>query len=107
MEANIEIRSSIIKILEGAAFVDAGNIWTRKFDQARPGSQIEWNTIMNQLAIAGGLGLRFDFSFFILRLDGAVKLHDPGLDLEDRWVYSKQKFQGKDITLNLAIGYPF
>ncbi len=107
MESNIEIRSSFIKILEGAAFVDAGNIWTRKFDAARPGSQIRWNSLMQQLAIGAGLGLRFDFTFFILRLDGAVKIHDPELFVDDRWVYSKQKFQPKDVTLNLAIGYPF
>ncbi len=107
IESNIEVRSSIVKILEGAVFVDAGNIWTKKEDPARPGSGFEPNSFMNQLAVGAGLGLRFDFSFFILRLDGAVKIHDPGLDLDDRWVYSKQKFQPKDITLNLAIGYPF
>ncbi len=107
MESNLEIRSSFIKILEGAAFVDAGNIWTRKFDAARPGSQFEPTDFMNQVAVGAGLGLRFDFSFFILRLDGAVKIHDPELDLSERWVYSNQKFQPKDITLNLAIGYPF
>jgi outer membrane protein assembly factor BamA len=107
IETNIEMRSSFIKILEGAAFIDAGNIWTRKFDEARPGAQFEPNSFMNQLAIGAGLGLRFDFSFFILRLDGAVKIHDPELDLNERWVYSNQKFQPKDITLNLAIGYPF
>lgn len=106
-ESNIELRSSLIKILEGAAFIDAGNIWTNHEDLARPGSQFNTKNFINELAIGAGLGLRFDFSFFILRVDGAVKVHDPSLELNDRWVYSKQNFHMRDITLNLAIGYPF
>jgi outer membrane protein assembly factor BamA len=107
MEGNIELRSSLIRILEGALFADVGNIWTHHVDVDRPGSHFEWKNAMNELAIGAGAGLRFNFSFFVLRLDAAVKIHDPSLDLDDRWVYSKQKFQPKDITLNLAIGYPF
>ena len=107
VESNIELRSSLIKILEGAAFVDAGNIWTNHEDIARPGSQFSSKNFVNELAIGAGLGLRFDFSFFILRVDGAVKLHDPSLELNDRWVYTNKNFQANDITLNLAIGYPF
>ncbi len=106
-ESNIEVRSAIFRVLEGAAFVDAGNIWNYHDDPARPGSLFNPKNFANELAIGAGIGLRFNFSFFILRLDGAVKLHDPALDLDDRWVYSKQKFSLKDITPNLAIGYPF
>ncbi|MCX6292589.1 MAG: BamA/TamA family outer membrane protein [Bacteroidetes bacterium] len=106
-EANVEVRSSIFKVLEGAAFIDVGNIWTRHEDAARPGAQFIPENFTNELAVGAGLGLRFDFSFFILRVDGAVKFHDPSLDLNDRWVYSKQKFMLRDITPNLAIGYPF
>ncbi len=107
LESNVELRSSLIKILEGALFVDAGNIWTRHQDGQRPGSHFAWNNLLDELAVGAGAGLRLNFSFFILRVDGAVKIHDPALSLSDRWVYAKQKFQPKDVTLNLAIGYPF
>ncbi len=93
--------------MEGAAFVDAGNVWTRNEDASRPGSQFRISTFARELGIGGGLGMRFNFSFFILRLDMAVKLHDPSLDLSERWVYPNQKFVIGDIVPNLAIGYPF
>ncbi len=106
-EFNIEERSSFVKWLEGAAFVDVGNIWTNHEDLARPGSQFQWGNYLNELGVGAGLGLRFDFSFFILRVDGAVKIHDPARDIDERWVYTRQKFALKDITPSLAIGYPF
>ena len=107
IETNIELRSSLFKILEGALFMDAGNIWTRHLDAERPGSQFDFGNILDETAIGVGAGLRLNFSFFILRVDLATKIHDPELDIEDRWVYSNQKLQLKDWTLNLAIGYPF
>ncbi len=112
IEANIEYRSFLFKILEGAllegaAFVDAGNIWTRHEDPSRPGAQFDFGNVFKELAIGAGIGFRFNFSFFILRLDGAVKIHDPALDINERWVYSNQKFVIGDIVPNLAIGYPF
>lgn len=112
IEANIEYRSFLFNLLEGAqlegaAFVDAGNIWTRNEDPARPGSQFKFENMVKEMGLGGGLGLRFNFSFFILRLDAAVKLRDPSLDLAKRWVYPNQKFVIGDITPNLAIGYPF
>ena len=112
IEANIEYRSFLLRLLEGAqlegaAFVDAGNIWTRNFDAARPGSQFEFANVIKEMGLGAGVGLRFNFSFFILRIDAAVKLRDPSLDLSQRWVYPNQKFQIGDITPNLAIGYPF
>ncbi|MBK6445903.1 MAG: BamA/TamA family outer membrane protein [Bacteroidetes bacterium] len=112
IEANFEYRSFLLHLLEsaqleGAAFVDAGNIWTRNDDPARPGSQFEFQHMIKEMGLGAGVGLRFNFSFFILRLDAAVKLRDPSLDLAKRWVYPNQKFVIGDITPNLAIGYPF
>ncbi len=112
IESNIEYRSEIFRFpnnvtLEGASFVDAGNIWTRNEDVSRPGGQFKFNNLFRELGVGAGLGLRFNFSFFIFRLDGAVKLRDPSLPETKRWVYSQQEFVIKDITLNFAIGYPF
>lgn len=112
IESNIEYRSELMRfpngiILEGAAFVDAGNIWTRNEDIGRPDGKFELSHIIEEFGIGAGSGLRFNFSFFILRLDAAVKLRDPSLDLSKRWVYPNQKFGIGDFNWNLAIGYPF
>jgi outer membrane protein assembly factor BamA len=112
IEANIEYRSFLFKVLEGAllegaAFIDAGNIWTRNEDLSRPGAEFEFKNMLSEMALGGGIGFRFNFSFFILRVDAAVKLRDPALQLGERWVYPNQKFVIGDIVPNLAIGYPF
>ncbi len=112
LESNIEYRCFLMKIMgtgaiEGALFTDIGNIWTLNVDPNRPGTQFKANTFIDQVGIGSGLGLRFNFSFFILRLDMAVKMRDPGYEKGSRWVYPNHKFGISDVTPNLAIGYPF
>lgn len=112
IETNVEYRSELFQFrngikVEGATFVDAGNVWTRNEDISRPGGKFEASHILREMGIGAGLGLRFNFTFFIFRFDGAVKLRDPSLDETKRWVYPNQKFVIGDITPNLAIGYPF
>jgi outer membrane protein assembly factor BamA len=112
LESNIEVRSYLLSFMgtstiESALFTDIGNIWTLNKDATRPGSQFQLDSFYRQLGIGSGIGLRFNFNFFILRLDMAVKMFDPGLEKGRQWVYGSQKFMIKDITPNLAIGYPF
>ena len=112
IEGNVEYRTEIVRlasgiIMEAATFVDAGNVWTRNEDVSRPGGKFDPKNVLSQLGVGGGAGLRFNFSFFILRLDAAVKLRDPSLDINKRWVYPNQKFGIGDVNFNLAIGYPF
>jgi outer membrane protein assembly factor BamA len=115
IEVNGEIRSPLSKRfggigLEGALFVDAGNIWLSNEDSARVGGQFDRDKFLSEFAIGTGLGLRFNFNYFILRIDGAVKLRDPSLPESDRWVYfgqSPQKLAARDINFNFGIGYPF
>ena len=108
MEANFEYRSVIFKYLEGAAFVDMGNMWLRKDPSGRaPGAVLTLDRLLDDMAIGAGLGARINFTFFILRFDGAVKLRDPGQVSGKEWVYGHEKFVIGDILLNFAIGYPF
>jgi outer membrane protein assembly factor BamA len=104
LEANFEYRFYLLKILEGAAFVDAGNIWALN-DQARPGSQFYKDKFLDQVAVAGGLGARLNFTFFIFRVDAGVKVKDPSKEGSDRFVLTNTKI--KDINWNIGIGYPF
>ncbi|HLG35454.1 MAG TPA: BamA/TamA family outer membrane protein, partial [Bacteroidia bacterium] len=107
IEGNVELRSVLMKYVEGAAFVDAGNIWLLKGDDQRLGGEFNTDRFLSEMALGGGIGIRFNFTYFILRLDGAVKLRDPARAESERWVYGTQKFSAKDVNYNIGIGYPF
>ena len=105
LESNIEYRFHIFKSFYGAWFADAGNIWTLGKDPTKPGGQFETDRFYKEIALGSGFGLRYDFSFFVLRLDAAMKIYDPQYAENDRWTFNKQPF--KMIILNFGIGYPF
>jgi len=91
--------------LKGALFIDAGNIWMTHKDATQPGADFELNRFVGEMAIGAGVGFRFDFSFFVLRLDAAVKVRDPQNPANQRWVIND--IHPNTINLNLGIGYPF
>jgi outer membrane protein assembly factor BamA len=105
INANTEYRFDIFRKLEGALFLDAGNIWLVKKDEKRPGGHFEGKSFAEELALGTGAGLRLDFTFFILRFDWGIKLKDPTLPKEQRWVI--KDFTVKQTILNFGIGYPF
>ena len=105
LEANLEYRFRLSKVLHGAVFFDAGNVWLLNPDQYRPGAEFNFSTFTDQLAVGTGIGARFDFNFFILRTDIGFPLRYNYIRDGSNWVGStKEFFQG---WLNLAIGYPF
>jgi len=124
LEANLEYRFSLTKMLKGAWFVDAGNIWLFEEDEVRPGSAFNSKTFLSEIAIGAGLGARLDFDFFIFRFDLGMQLKDPQKVPGERWIgqpkgeyneYLRQitpmgqtasrYFPG--LSLHLGIGYPF
>lgn len=117
---NLEYRFTIFKAWKGAIFADGGNIWTFYADSLRPGAEFKIDNFYKQIAIGSGIGIRYDFEFFIVRLDLATPLYDPILPEGSRRVYSHitneawrdqyeviygAKFN--PVTFNLGIGYPF
>jgi outer membrane protein insertion porin family len=102
-ETNFEYRFKIIGFFEGAAFIDAGNIWMIR-DKAKPGAEFRFNRFFSQIAVGTGLGVRLNFSFLILRLDFGVKAIDPA-DGSRFVLFTKTGY--KDPRLNIGIGYPF
>jgi outer membrane protein assembly factor BamA len=115
LEANFEYRFKLFWILEGALFVDAGNIWAISGEDDREGAVFEWNNFYKQIAVGTGFGLRMDFSFFIFRFDLGLKARDPSFSEEmggPRWVVFNRP-EGDEYnfgyftTFHLAIGYPF
>lgn len=105
LDLNIELRSKLFWLLEGALFLDGGNIWTIREYESQPGGAFKFNSFYKQIALAYGIGLRFDFSFFVFRIDYGIKLYDPALERRDRW---RNKPTWKDdMAFHFAIGYPF
>jgi outer membrane protein insertion porin family len=99
LEMNTEIRQKFTKIVEGALFLDAGNIWLKNADPLRPGAEFS-NNFLKQLAVDAGVGIRFDLQILLLRVDVAVPVRKP-------WLTTGQKINLSDYVINLAIGYPF
>ncbi len=106
LEANIEYRFTMSKILKGSFFLEAGNIWLVHEDENRPGSKFQMNSFYNQLAVGTGFGLRFDFNFFVLRTDIGFPLRTPYIQDSRNWLFGTGKILSEGI-FHLAIGYPF
>jgi len=104
LDMNMEYRAKMFWLLEGALFLDAGNIWTIKDYSTQQGGTFRFDTFASQIAIAYGLGLRFDFSFFIARFDLGMKLFNPVLTRREQWRVTPG---WNDFALHFAIGYPF
>jgi hypothetical protein len=108
LEANAEYRFKLFWILEGAVFLDAGNIWSFNYDPAREGSQFALNKFYKDIAVGTGAGLRFDFKFVIGRVDMGMKLRDPLLTDGSKWIFMRRPYNFRDdFMFVLAIGYPF
>ncbi len=107
IESNIEYRFPVSGFINSAFFVDASNVWLIN-DSGKSNSKFEINNFYKQFGIGAGFGLRFDFSFLVLRLDWAKKIYDPALDEGERLTLDKDFFNNPRLTvLNLGIGYPF
>ncbi len=105
LETNLEYRFKIYSFLDGAAFIDAGNIWLLDPSPEYPGGTFYFDMFLADVAVGGGLGLRFDFSFFVFRIDGAMPIRDPKKPVNQRWI--DDTFSIKDMKFNFGIGYPF
>lgn len=106
LEGNLEFRFRMSKVLHGALFIDAGNVWLLNTDETRPDAEFRFNKFMDQLAVGTGVGLRFDFSFFILRTDFGFPIRRPYKTDGSNWLWGTSDLW-KNGVFNLAIGYPF
>jgi outer membrane protein assembly factor BamA len=119
LEGNLEFRFDIFSMfggflkVKGATFMDAGNIWDLKNDPYKPGAQFKINEFYQDLAIGGGFGVRFDFSYAILRLDFATPFKQPYAYLPHYgWILNtihpfSREWRKNNLILNFAVGYPF
>ncbi len=125
LEASVEWRKKLFGFVSGAIFIDAGNVWS--FQQIAPqapgpttpswapegNTKFYFHSFYKEIAVGTGVGLRFDFSFLVLRLDLGIKAWDPSRPEGERFVLNKFSFSGpygvnaEPYIINIGIGYPF
>lgn len=106
LEANVEYRFHMFWKVEGAAFVDAGNVWTfRESGTEELSSRITADTFAKSIAANWGVGLRLDLDFLVIRVDMGMKIHDPAR--EQKWVGPSQWLRNDGYAVHFGVGYPF
>lgn len=111
LEGSVEYRFPLYDFIYGAAFTDFGNVWTtRRRGEAQSDAQFDFNRFYREIAVGSGLGVRFDFTFLIIRLDFAAKVYDPTAPEGQRYVLPQLGPYGRGdyrVQTNIGIGYPF
>jgi outer membrane protein assembly factor BamA len=99
-----ELRYKILGSLKGALFVDAGNIWNVLDNVIDEKSTFKKISDLKKIAVGSGFGLRYDLSFFIIRLDLGFKTYNPAKEIGKQWF---REFNLAQSVLNFGINYPF
>lgn len=112
IETSAEYRFNMFSFINGALFVDAGNVWWLRKDETKPGADFAFNRFYKELAVGTGFGIRFDLAVVVLRFDLATKVYDPAGINGERFVLGNFSFsefftRNNQSTLNIGIGYPF
>jgi outer membrane protein insertion porin family len=112
LETNTELRLKFNQFLQGAVFLDAGNVWIYKDEMVAGEGNTFSSNFLNELAVSAGAGLRIDLGYFVLRADLAFPLRRPYPTNDEFWVTRQIDFGSRDwrrnnLILNIAIGYPF
>ena len=104
-DMNLEYRAKLFWVIELGAFIDAGNIWTIKDYEDQPGGVFKFNKFYEQIALGYGLGIRLDFTYFLLRLDFGMKAHNPASH-QEHWPLFHPQWK-RDSAVHFSVGYPF
>lgn len=104
LAANLEYRFGLAGPFLGALFIDAGNIWNLLDDTTNRDAQFIGVSSLGDLAVGTGGGLRYDFGYFLFRLDWGFKAHNPGNTPGNRW-FKSMNFANS--VINIGINYPF
>ncbi len=106
IEVNLENRFKIISKIDGALFIDAGNIWSLSESKFKDQANFEFNRFYKEIAVGTGVGIRLNFDFFIIRIDLGIKLLDPVL-VGSKWAWKSSNTDRSNFNFNFSIGYPF
>ena len=107
LDLSAEYRTFLFWKFDGAAFIDAGNIWTLRSYVEQPGGQFKISEFYKQIAVAYGVGLRLNFGYFILRFDMGMKAINPAYENhKEHYAFLNPDF-GRDFSFHFAVGLPF
>ena len=108
LDINIEYRAHLFWKVNGALFVDAGNIWTLRDYADQPGGQFKIDEFWKQIAVGYGLGFRMNFDYFILRFDMGMKAVNPAYEADggEHFPIFNPRLS-RDFTFHFAVGLPF
>lgn len=101
---NAEYRFTILGAFKGAVFMDAGNIWNVLDNIKDEESKFDGISDLKELGVASGIGLRYDFGFFVFRFDIGFKTHNPAKPVGERWF---KEYNFANAVYNIGINYPF
>ena len=108
LDLNLEYRTHLFWKLDGALFVDAGNIWTLRSYEDQPGGQFTLKDLPNQIAVGYGMGFRFNFDYFIVRFDLGMKAVNPAYEEEGEEHFPViHPRLSRDFAFHFAVGLPF
>ncbi|WP_370569721.1 BamA/TamA family outer membrane protein [Flaviramulus sp. BrNp1-15] len=99
-----EQRFNIFENLNGALFIDTGNIWNVLDNVEDERATFSGFNSLKDIAVGSGFGLRYDFSFFVFRFDIGFKTYDPSYRDENRWF---NDYNFANAVYNIGINYPF
>lgn len=105
LNLSVEYRAKMFWVVEGALFIDAGNIWTIRDYESQPGGVFRFNQFYKQIAMAYGAGIRLDFNYFLIRFDLGMKARNPAVNQEP-WPLIHPNWS-RDHAFHFSIGYPF
>ena len=109
LEANVEYRFNMFWKVDGALFLDAGNVWTLRDTggENSAASKLMMKTFAQSIAANWGLGIRLDLNFLLLRIDMGMRLHDPARAAGERWLRPRQWLRRDGFAVHFGVGYPF
>ena len=99
-----EFRFNIFQQLNGALFADAGNIWNVLDNTEEEAYIFNGLKSLKNIAVGSGFGFRYDFNFFIVRLDLGFKTYNPANEENQKWL---KEIRFNKSVLNIGINYPF
>tara|TARA_R110002074_G_scaffold57077_4_gene140471 strand:+ start:29612 stop:32194 length:2583 start_codon:yes stop_codon:yes gene_type:complete len=101
---NLEYRFPIVGDINGAIFADAGNIWNVLDNVEDPQATFDGVASLKDIALGSGIGLRYDFTYFLFRLDLGFKTYNPAEIQSERWF---KDYNFANSVLQIGINYPF
>ncbi len=107
IDLNIEYRTHLFWKFNGALFVDAGNIWTLREYPEQQGGMFRFDHFVKDMAVRYGMGLRFNFDYFILRFDFGMKAVNPVYTTKKEHYPIINPKLSRDLTFHFAVGLPF